>query len=80
MTTSRPTVFVSTELCERVEYAYRLGGIYLAEATIRGYVYHHTGYEMTEADALYLAGIVATCVEQDPSSAPSSAPSPPYRS
>lgn len=65
MTTSKPTVFVSTELCERVEYAYRLGGIYLAEATIRGYVYHHTGYEMTEADALYLAGIVATCVEQE---------------
>jgi hypothetical protein len=64
MATAKPTVSVSTEFCERVEYAYRLGGIYLAAATIRGYVYHHTGYNMAEADALYLAGIIATHVEQ----------------
>ena len=65
MATFKPTVPVSTEFCERVEYAYRLGGIYLAEATIRGYVYHNTGYVMTEADALHLARIVAAYVEQE---------------
>lgn len=63
MATAKPTVLVTTEFCERTENAHRLGGI--AEATIRGYVYHHTGYNMAEADALYLAGIVATCVEQE---------------
>lgn len=64
MATVKPSVFVTPELCDRVGYAYRLGGVYLAAATIRGYVYHYTGHNMAETDALYLAGIVATHVEQ----------------